>query len=112
MSHTLQVWRAVHPPARGHYWLSTLPMVHKGFLACYTASGLQQQVMAKLREIISGGGGAAGGAPWRLVCTGHSLGGALATLAAYDATREVEGMPGCRAQVGGGDARWGCRVGD
>ncbi|KAL4429984.1 hypothetical protein ABPG77_004354 [Micractinium sp. CCAP 211/92] len=91
----MKVWRAPHPPLRGSYWTCSRPMVHRGFLASYEANGLNQQVMDKLRSIL-----AAHPQPWRLLFTGHSLGGALASLAAYDTTRLLRGgeLPrGCRS---------------
>ncbi len=47
-------------------------------------------------------------ATWRVVCTGHSLGGALATLAAYELLRrEVPGRwAGVRGQPGQSTVQW------
>ncbi len=85
-----QVWRVVHPPKRGIYYLWTCPLVHKGFLESYTAEGLNERLMQKLRAIMGAGdggsdleggchakeaGGAGGRRQWRVLCTGHSLGG-------------------------------------
>ena len=78
----LKVWRAVHPPKRGSYWLATQPMVHHGFKQVWFTSGLRQQVLSKLAEIMTPP--RAGDTPWRVLLTGHSLGGALAQLAALD----------------------------
>ncbi|GAB4816055.1 hypothetical protein N2152v2_003101 [Parachlorella kessleri] len=130
----IKVWRAVHPPKRGSYWLSRRPMVHKGFLDAYTAGGINQRLLQRLREImraeghtsshnmgscgnvgkdgweegsremsgsnddveegkgVSASEGAGGKRPrrWRVLCSGHSLGGALATLASYDVAKEAE----------------------
>lgn len=54
-------------------------MVHKGFLDAYDS--VKRVVFSLLDEIT--GSGEKGG-PWRVLITGHSLGGALATLAAYE----------------------------
>jgi hypothetical protein len=78
----LKVWRAVHPPKRGSYWLATRPMVHHGFMQVWFTSGLKQQVLGKLAEIMTAP--RAVDTPWRVLLTGHSLGGALAQLAALD----------------------------
>ncbi|KAL4444077.1 hypothetical protein ABPG75_011814 [Micractinium tetrahymenae] len=91
----MKVWRTPHPPLRGSYWTCSRPMVHRGFLASYEASGLNVQVMETLSAIL-----AARPQPWRLLFTGHSLGGALASLAAYDTARLLQSrqLPqGCRS---------------
>ncbi len=72
----LQAWRAVHPPSRGNYWLRTQPLVHRGFLHCYMAEGLNTLVLGKVEEIlaVNAGSGSQGGQSWRVIFTGHRLG--------------------------------------
>lgn len=54
-------------------------MVHSGFLAAYDS------VKAKIFRIVDQAtSGRSAKQPWDVFITGHSLGGALATLAAYD----------------------------
>lgn len=81
----IEVWRATYPPKRGQYLLGTEPMVHRGFLVTWQTSGLKADVMELLKEIM---GTAPGDAPWRVLTTGHSLGGALAHLASYDIAKQ------------------------
>ena len=49
--------------------------------------------MDVLREVLATSPPPPGGRPWRLLFTGHSLGGALASLAAYDAVQLCRGLP-------------------
>lgn len=81
----LQVWRRPHPLGyEGHWWSSTQPMVHAGFHNCWTKHGFGDRVLQRVREIITADGLQGEAAPWRVYCFGHSLGGALACLAAAD----------------------------
>lgn len=130
----LQVWRHVHPPERGVYWLLTQPMVHKGFLEAFTVDDLNVTIANKVQGIIAGGdgngsgklgtaddaaaaeGGSEGGGcrRWRVLCVGHSLGGALATLCAYDMARQAERLSTLgrevqvRAELGGRSCQHAC----
>ncbi|KAI8470315.1 MAG: hypothetical protein J3K34DRAFT_521444 [Monoraphidium minutum] len=54
-------------------------MVHSGFLTAYDS--VKVKVFSLVDQITSA---AAPGRPWRVLVTGHSLGGALATLCAYE----------------------------
>lgn len=64
-------------------------LVHAGFLASWLANGLDQRIIGKVKGIIAEAGGEPG---WQVFLTGHSLGGALAALAALDMTRAFKGM--------------------
>lgn len=57
----MKVWRAPHPPLRGTYWNCSRPMVHRGFLASYEASGLNLQASTPLPSARAHGGRPA---PW------------------------------------------------
>jgi len=107
----LKVWRRPVLPKRGKYYLNNQPMAHVGFLETWEDSGMKDGVLALLQNVINGGdGGDIGGsievdgdcmegaaaassgsadpplsqAPWRVLVTGHSLGGALANLCSHD----------------------------
>ncbi|CAD7703470.1 unnamed protein product [Ostreobium quekettii] len=81
----LKFWRTPHPPGRGLTMLSMIPMVHKGFLDSWTAKGFNHKLLEKIRSIM--------GSPefdypkLRILVSGHSLGGAIAVLAAHDIRR-------------------------
>ena len=83
----IEVWRSAYPPIEGSYFLGTQPMVHRGFSATWQGSGLRDDVMELLKEII---GAAPPDAQWRILTTGHSLGAALSHLASYDIARQQE----------------------
>lgn len=55
------------------------PWVHSGFLTAY--DGVRPAILSLLADMLHGEDG-----QWRLYLTGHSLGGALATLCAWDAS--------------------------
>ncbi|KAK9804297.1 hypothetical protein WJX72_005360 [[Myrmecia] bisecta] len=81
----IQAWRTAHPPKRGHFWLGSQPLVHAGFLKSWRAGGLHSKVVARVLAVLTEGEAAEGGRGLKHVfVTGHSLGGALATLASYD----------------------------
>lgn len=79
----LKVWRASYPPVTGSYLLGTQPMVHAGFLESWQHSGLQKEIHTLVQQILSNNP-TDHDHPWRVILTGHSLGGALAELASYD----------------------------
>ena len=84
----LKVWRGIHPPKRGTWVFGNQPMVHRGFLETWEDSGLKEEVLAVLTGLLlvddDDDGETSTRAPWRVLTTGHSLGGALAHLASYD----------------------------
>lgn len=88
----LKFWRSSHPPTRGRYWIGTRPMVHSGFLQFWYDSGLERRVMETLHSIT------ANHSPtedWKVIITGHSLGGAAAKLAAMDIVRYGQEQDNC-----------------
>ncbi|KAK9809004.1 hypothetical protein WJX72_007782 [[Myrmecia] bisecta] len=76
--HDLQAWLVPHPPARGSLLLGSRPRVHRGFLATWRSEGFREAVLARIAALL------AAGCPPRFLITGHSLGGALATIGALD----------------------------
>eukprot|EP00803_Ostreobium_quekettii_P001876 evm.model.scf_188.8 EVM.evm.TU.scf_188.8 scf_188:66631-68565(-) len=50
----LQLWRLPHPEPRGHFWLGTMPLVHKGFLQSWKA--LSSSIESKILEIVGSPG--------------------------------------------------------
>ncbi|GMH45957.1 hypothetical protein BSKO_13921 [Bryopsis sp. KO-2023] len=81
----LRAWRKVHPPERGSFFLGTRPLVHKGFLDIWEEGGLKHRVLNKVIQIVHD---EKFDKPCcHLMFTGHSMGGALAVLAAFDVVR-------------------------
>ncbi|KAL3143143.1 hypothetical protein ABBQ38_003412 [Trebouxia sp. C0009 RCD-2024] len=86
----LQAWRIAHPPVRGKSWLGTRPLVHVGFLKSWLAGGLKLKVVNQVLEAVQQCKQRSGSdQPITVLVTGHSLGGALATLAAYDIRKQL-----------------------
>ena len=48
-----QAWQVTHPPKRGMLCNGTRPLVHRGFLASWTAKGFNSRVVERLREMVS-----------------------------------------------------------
>ncbi|XP_030473797.2 phospholipase A(1) DAD1, chloroplastic-like [Syzygium oleosum] len=70
------------------------PMVESGFLRLYTSRtanfpSLREMIREEIARIVE----TYGDEPLSLTITGHSLGAALATLAAYDISSTLEGAP-------------------
>ncbi|KAL3142108.1 hypothetical protein ABBQ32_004726 [Trebouxia sp. C0010 RCD-2024] len=78
----LQAWQAVHPPLRGRYWTGQRPRVHAGFLKSWLAGKLKQKVVSSVLKALQDQKKT--NSIKRVLVTGHSLGGALANLCAFD----------------------------
>lgn len=97
----LRIARIPHPPIRGRFM--TTPLVHRGFLQTWHSNGLNHRVLELLRSIIkdnkfairSQNCSTMGCRDFEVLLTGHSLGGALATLAAYDIRMHLN-VPPCK----------------
>ncbi|KAK9902044.1 hypothetical protein WJX75_002353 [Coccomyxa subellipsoidea] len=77
----LQAWQTPHPPVRGSWWRHR-PRVHLGFWKSWTANGLNRRVCARIMAILRSPD--VDSESVKVYVTGHSLGGALATLAAHE----------------------------
>jgi Lipase (class 3) len=88
----LQVLQCAHPPQRE--FRGRVPRVHSGFHACWHGSSVREPVLqcicdaAAARTDSSKDAAAAAAEGMRVLACGHSLGGAIASLAAMDAVRE------------------------
>lgn len=85
----MQVWRMRYPPGQGSAWTFTAPRVHGGFLKSYQTAQFNERLIARVEHILyrcrqPKEGDPPGGRRVKVYVTGHSLGGALATLCAYD----------------------------
>ncbi|KAK9788602.1 hypothetical protein WJX73_002360 [Symbiochloris irregularis] len=83
----LKVWRTVHHSvAKSGSWWHRAPLVHTGFYSAWVSKGLDRQVITHLKELYDTG---AVQRDAQIRITGHSLGGALAMLAAHDIAVEL-----------------------
>lgn len=81
----LKAWRTVLPPKKGHILLGTQPLVHEGFYRIWCTSGLNHRILNRIIEVSLSEGFNLN--TCHVMITGHSMGGAVAMLAAYDITR-------------------------
>jgi hypothetical protein len=84
----VQFLQCPHPPKR--LFEGKQPRVHKGFLQTWTANGIRDRVLAHVADLLAS---AEDRAAVRVLACGHSLGGAVATLAAFDIAREFDIAP-------------------
>eukprot|EP00892_Ulva_mutabilis_P005824 jgi/Ulvmu1/3613/UM017_0025.1 len=80
--------QTAHPPRRK--FKGRTPRVHQGFLATWRANGIRTRVLAHISALLDS---ADDRSAVRVLCTGHSLGGAVAQLASFDIARELGVSP-------------------
>ena len=56
----VQAWRVPHPPARGHIWCGTQPLVHVGFMKSWQAGGFNHKVIKRIMELVHSRNAASG----------------------------------------------------
>ncbi|KAK9788600.1 hypothetical protein WJX73_000156 [Symbiochloris irregularis] len=84
----LKVWRTVHHSgSKSRSWWHRAPLVHTGFYSAWVSKGLDRQVLTHLKDLYDTG---AVQRDAKVSVTGHSLGGALAMLAAHDIAVELQ----------------------
>lgn len=81
----LKAWRTVLPPKEGHLMLGTQPLVHEGFYRVWCTAGLNHRILNRIIEVSLSEGFNLD--TCHIMVTGHSMGGAVAVLAAYDISR-------------------------
>lgn len=84
----MQFLQTAHLPKRRHN--GRTPRVHRGFLSTWLANGINERVIAHVSALLDS---AADRGSVRLITCGHSLGGAVATLAAFDFARRCNLRP-------------------
>ena len=100
----MQFMQVVNAPKCKHrLWR---PRVHRGFMATWTRNGINEQVIGFVQQLLAE---RSASACKNVLTTGHSLGGAVASLAAFDIAKRCRGIPHGRV----GCYTFGCpRVGN
>eukprot|EP00892_Ulva_mutabilis_P005823 jgi/Ulvmu1/3612/UM017_0024.1 len=80
--------QTAHPPRRRYK--GRTPRVHRGFLSTWEANGTRTRVLAHISALLDS---ADDRSAVRVLCTGHSLGGAVAQLVSFDIARELGVSP-------------------
>eukprot|EP01025_Chloroclados_australasicus_P036388 TRINITY_DN3709_c0_g3_i1.p1 TRINITY_DN3709_c0_g3~~TRINITY_DN3709_c0_g3_i1.p1 ORF type:complete len:845 (-),score=70.90 TRINITY_DN3709_c0_g3_i1:314-2827(-) len=80
----LRAWQTPHPPKRGSRIRGTQPRVHNGFLRAWTTNKFNEEVLNFVKALTQDQNRKENS---NILVTGHSLGGALAQLAAFDIKR-------------------------
>ena len=68
-------------------------MVHQGFAKSWTADSLNTRMLDKLQELLDSPEAVGRSQPVQVLVTGHSLGGAVATLCAFDIATRFPSAP-------------------
>ena len=100
----MQFMQVVNAPKCKHrLWR---PRVHRGFMATWTRNGINEQVIGFVQQLLAE---RSASACKNVLTTGHSLGGAVASLAAFAIAKRCRGIPHGRV----GCYTFGCpRVGN
>ncbi|KAK9866320.1 hypothetical protein WJX84_007327 [Apatococcus fuscideae] len=85
----LQFWQTHFPEGRQSWVPGKSPKVHAGFLDSWVKNSFGARITEKLCSIVRERLASSPQASMRIYVTGHSLGGALATLAAIDIARAL-----------------------
>ncbi|KAF6262015.1 hypothetical protein COO60DRAFT_1699568 [Scenedesmus sp. NREL 46B-D3] len=85
------LWRSAHPGMQLQHKQASrfgAAKIHSGFLRCWSGTGLDVKVLGMLSSLVDT---SLDRKRLKIYLTGHSMGGAVATLAAYDLLKKYKG---------------------